>query len=100
MTNNPQSPASILGTELTDALDRSMQTSLSSLVSLRLAVRSYTIHNRDRGVSMETLLKSALNVLTEAEDDRGAFTDSYPVRDSELARHLAAWCHEDFKAHA
>jgi len=96
MTDKQHSPSSVLGSELTDALDRSLQTSLHSLSSLRHAVRSYTLHERNRGVSLENLLKEALTTLTDAEDDRGDLSNLAPVRDGELARQLQAWCREDF----
>ena len=99
MPVNPDSPGTLLGTELTGALDRSLMTSLSSLVSLRDAVRSYTIHQRNNGVSLNDIVKGARGVLAEAEDGRNGHSTSAPARDGELARHLEEWCQHDFREH-
>ncbi len=96
MTIRPGSPSSVLGAQLAGALDRRLQSSLNSLVSLRDAVRVYTIHERDRGVSLETIVKQALTTLTHAEDGRDGSSNGGTMRDSDLARHLETWCREDF----
>ena len=97
MTKNLRSPSSLLGDELADALDRSLQTSIDSLASLRRAVRAYTVHQRKNGVPVETLISDALKVLAQAKDGRGDNTGSDRFRDAELARQLKAWCQADFR---
>jgi len=102
MTDNSDSPSSVLGAELARALERSYEISLNSLVSLRKAVRSYTIHHRNLGTPLDVVTRSAARVLLEAEDGRATdgngARDGDGARDLDLARHLALWCKEDYKA--
>ena len=96
MPNKLESPSTVLGTELAAALDRSLLTSLNSLAALRSAVRNYTIHERNRGVSMEGLVKQALTVLGETEDGRRDGLQSPVKPDLALTRKLELWCREAF----
>ena len=96
MNTQPSSPSSVLGSELTDALDRSLETSLGSLAALRAAVRAYTVHKRARGVTLDDLIRSAARMLSEAEEDRVTDVRPSPARDVELAKQLKNWCKEDY----
>jgi len=96
MNIRPSSPASVLGLELTAALDRSMETSLKSLSSLRDAVRSFTTQSRDRGVPLHAVIRSAEAMLHEAEEDRVCEVTPSPARDIVLAKQLREWCKDDF----
>lgn len=98
MTVNSESQGSALGAELAEALDRSLETSLHSLESLRKAVNSYTIYYRDRGVSLDRVMISVSKVLLDIELGRDGEGDDdvAPSRDSELARQLSVWCKEDY----
>ena len=98
MNTQPGSPSSVLGSELTDALDRSLETSLHSLASLRSAVRTYAVYRRDRGVPLDAVIRSAVKLLFEAEEDRVTDHIPSPARDSELAIQLREWCKEDYGA--
>ena len=96
MNTQPLSPATVLGSELTDALDRSLETSLSSLISLRAAVHDYAIHSKNRGVPLDSVIRSAARMLAEAEEDRVTDVIPSPARDSELAKQLRQWCKDDY----
>lgn len=96
MTNKPYSPESVLGSELTAALDRSLETSLLSLSSLRLAVRTYATHHRERGIALHSTICSAEKMLFDAEEDRVTDVTPSPARDTELAKQLRQWCKDDF----
>ena len=98
MNSQPGSTSSVLGSELTDALDRSLETSLKSLASLRLAVRTYAVHRRDRGIPLDAVIRSAVKLLFEAEEGRVTDAIPSPARDSELAVQLREWCKEDYGA--
>lgn len=95
MAGNPDSP-SVLRTELAEALDRSLLTSIQSLSSLRLAVRAYTIHEKDLGVSLDKIVLQARAILSDVEDDRGDRLHNEPVRDGALAREVESWSRRDF----
>jgi len=96
MPEKPDSPSTVLGAKLSAALDRSLLRSLNSLAALRSAVRNYTIHERNRGVSLEALVKQALTVLDEAEDGGRDGVESELKPDLELTRKLEIWCREAF----
>lgn len=96
MTNKPSSPESVLGSELTAALDRSLQTSFTSLSSLRLAVRTYATHHRERGIPLHSIIRSAEKLLFDAEEERVTDVTPSPGRDTELAKQLRQWCKDDF----
>lgn len=99
MINNYADSASpSLGGMLDAALDRSITTSLESLESLRAAVRTYALHQRNRGVSLDSVMRAVSSALMEAEDDRGRERHSSSIRDPSLARQLRAWCSEDYLA--
>jgi hypothetical protein len=83
-----------LGIELADALDRSLQTSLDSLDSLRAAVRIYTRDGQNNGLSVDSVCAAVLKALTEAEDGRGHPQSSH---DTDLARQIEQWCREGFR---
>jgi len=96
MNTKPLSPATLLGSELADALDRSLETSLGSMISLREAVRAYAIHSRRRGVPLDSVIRSAARMLSEAEEDRVTNVIPSPARDSELAKQLRQWCKDGY----
>jgi hypothetical protein len=96
MNAQPLSPAAVLGSELTDALDRSLETSLGSLISLRAAVHAYAIHSKKRGVPLDAVIRSAARMLAEAEEDRVTDFIPSPARDSELAKQLRQWCKDGY----
>ena len=98
MPNQPDSPSTALGPMLAQALDRSLDTSLESLLSLREAVRSYTKHQKRKGESLDSVMRGVSSVLMEIEDDRSRESPSSANRDPQLARQLRAWCGEDFNA--
>lgn len=83
---------------LAHALDRKLETSLDSLHSLREAVRAYAKHQKERGESLDTVMRGVSTVLMAIEDDRSRESASSSNRDPELARQLRAWCGEDFNA--
>ena len=97
MTNdNSNSPPPGLNLMLAQALDRSVETSLDSLAALRSAVRAYTLSERNRGMSLESVMRAVSGVLMEIEDDRKTELNAVPVRDPDLARKLRAWCGTDY----
>lgn len=96
MNTQPHSPSAVLGSELTAALDRSLETCLKSMASLRAAVRAYSIHSKKRGVPLDALIRSAEKMLHEAEEGRVTDVTPSPGRDSELAKQLRQWCKDDF----
>jgi hypothetical protein len=96
MNIRSSSPASVLGLEITAALDRSLETSLRSLSSLRSAVRKYTTHSRECGVPLHSVIRSAETILYDAEEDRVTDLTPSPSRDIELAKQLRQWCKDDF----
>lgn len=81
---------------LEEALDRSVETSLHSLASLRKAIRTYAHHQKRRGVTLDSVMRAVSNVLMELEDDRATELKPVRARDPELARQLRAWCGEDY----
>jgi hypothetical protein len=95
MTEFPDLPSSSLGDALTHALDRALGTSLESLTVLRLAVRNYTQHQKNRGVTLDRVMVALGTALTDSEDEKGDGTLP-EVRDPELARQLRAWCSDDY----
>ena len=95
MPNTPDSPSVALGELLSAALDRSIETSLASLESLREAVRSYTRRQKNKGMPLDSVMRALSGVLMELEDDR-ASGDHAPTRDPKLARQLRAWCSEHY----
>ena len=96
MTTQSTSPSSVLGTELTEALERSLETSIHSLSSLRTAVRVYAVESRRRGLPLDSLIRAAAKMLSEAEEGRVTHVTPSPARDSALANQLRAWCKEDY----
>jgi hypothetical protein len=76
-------------------LDRSIETSLTSLDSLREAVQSYTQRQKNKGMPLDSVMRALSGVLMELEDDR-VTGDSAPRRDPKLARQLRAWCSEHY----
>jgi len=96
MPDTPDSPPALLGNVLAQALDRALGTSLDSLHSLRQAVRSYTAHQKARGIPLDRVMVALSGVLMEAEDERVNGADTGGPRDPELARQLRAWCSEDY----
>lgn len=95
MSNIPESPSATFGELLAAALDRSVETSLTSLDLLREEVRSYTRRQKNRGMPLDSVMRAIATLLIEAEDDR-ALTNVTPTRDPKLARQLRAWCSEDY----
>jgi hypothetical protein len=95
MTSTPDSPSAALNGLLANALDRSIDTSLTSLDELRIAVGNYTRHQKNRGMSLDSIMRALSTVLMQMEDDR-VIEDQAPLRDPKLARQLRAWCSEDF----
>ena len=81
---------------LEQALDRSVETSLHSLTSLRKAIRDYTRQQRSRGMTLDGIMRAVSGALMEVEDDRGTKAEPAEMRDPELARQLRAWCSEDY----
>lgn len=69
---------------------------MTSLASLRNAVRVYTVHERDRGTSLDALLDHAVKALAAAEDERSDNANSGATPDLELLQQLEIWCREDF----
>ena len=94
--NYADSASPSLGGMLDAALDRSITTSLESLDSLRSAVRKYARQQRNRGVSLDSVMRAVASALMEAEDDRGRDMHASSIRDPNLARQLRAWCSEDY----
>lgn len=97
MSTIPDSPSHALGELLSDALERSVDTSLTSLESLQTAVRSYTRHQKNLGVSLDSIMRAISSVLMEAEDDR-IVNNGQPLRDPKLASQLRAWCGGEYSA--
>jgi hypothetical protein len=93
MPNTPAIPSSALAPLLEQALDRAVDSSLSSLESLRDAVGSYTRHEKNRGMSLDSIMRGISSVLMQVEDERASPEDTSP-RDPKLARQLRAWCSE------
>lgn len=98
MPETPDSPSSALGEVLTRALDRSVDTSLDSLVGLRHAVRNYTAHQKKRGVPLDRIMVALSSALIAAEDERANSDNPDGLRDPDLARQLRAWCSADYSA--
>ena len=94
--NDPDSPSTALGAMLEQALDRSVETSLHSLLSLRKAIRDYSRQQRARGMSLDSVMRAVSGALMEVEDDRATASGPSATRDPELARQLRAWCSEDY----
>ena len=97
MPNDPESPSSALGQLLAEALARSAETSLSSLGALHNAVRAYTRNEKNRGMSLDSVMRGISSTLMEMEDER-AWSDEESPRDPMLARQLRAWCSEHYTA--
>jgi len=95
MQNDSESPSAALGELLAQALDRSVETSLSSLESLRDAVRSYTRNEKNRGIALDGVMRGLSAKLMEMEDERSSSEEMSP-RDPKLARQLRAWCSEHY----
>ena len=95
MPNTPEAPSSALGDLLSQALNRAVNTSLSSLESLRDAVQAYTLHEKNRGMPLDSIMRGISSVLMEMEDERASPEDTSP-RDPKLARQLRAWCSESY----
>ena len=95
MPNESESPSPSLGRLLTQALDRSVETSLTSLETLREAVRAYTRNEKNRGIPLDSVMRGISGVLMQMEDDRASADDVSP-RDPVLARQLRAWCSEHY----
>jgi hypothetical protein len=95
MPNNSDSPSPALGELLGQALDRSVETSLSSLETLRDAVRAYTRNEKNRGMPLDTVMRGISTALMEMEDERVS-GDGMSPRDPKLARQLRAWCSEHY----
>ncbi|MEO8578458.1 MAG: hypothetical protein ABI556_17230 [Gemmatimonadales bacterium] len=96
MSNRPDLPSSALGDVLAVALDRAVGSSLESLIVLRKSVKSYTAHQKSRGVELDHVMQALGTVLMETEDDRSRDSMIDVVRDPELARQLRAWCSADY----
>ena len=96
MSNKPDSPSSALGDVLALALDRAVGSSMESLIVLRKSVRSYTSHQKSRGVPLDQVMRALATVLIEVEDERSSVSKIEVVRDPELARQLRAWCSADY----
>lgn len=97
MPNTPDSPSSALGGLVSDALERSVETSLTSFASLRSAVGAYTLAQKERGRSLDSVIQAISTLLMEVEDER-VNGSSTPLRDPVLARQLRAWCAEHFNS--
>lgn len=95
MPSNPDSPSPVLGELLSQALGRSVETSLASLESLRDAVRAYTRNEKNRGMSLDSVMRGISGALMEMEDDHVS-GDGMSTRDPHLARQLRAWCSEHY----
>ena len=87
-----------MGDVLAHALDRAVGSSLESLSVLRTSVRSYTNHQKARGVPLDAVMRALSTVLMEVEDDRTSEGAVDFLRDPELARQIRAWCSEDYRA--
>ena len=96
MAETPDSPPALLGTALAQALDRALGTSLDSLHQLRQSVRTYTGHQKSRGIPLDGVMMALSAVLMEVEDERRRGAELEGPRDPELARQLRAWCSEDY----
>ncbi len=96
MSEIPDSPPALLGSALAQALDRALGTSLDSLHLLRQSVRTYTGHQKSRGIPLDGVMLALSAVLMEAEDERMRGVEVQGPRDPELARQLRAWCSEDY----
>jgi hypothetical protein len=95
MPHTPDSPSAAFGDLLASALDRSVETSLTSLDSLRDAVQAYTRRQKNKGASLDGVMRAIATLLIEVEDDRVSVND-VPTRDPKLARQLRAWCSEHY----
>ena len=95
MLHTPDTPSAAFGDLVASALDRSVETSLNSLHSLRDAVQAYTRNEKHKGASLDGVMRAIASLLIEAEDDRGS-TNEPPTRDPKLARQLRAWCSEHY----
>ena len=87
----------MFGDLLAAALDRSVETSLTSLDHLREEVQGYTRRQKNRGVPLDTVIRALSSVLMELEDDRTS-ANGAPQSDPKLARQLRAWCSEHYTA--
>lgn len=90
------SPDSTLSKALQEALERSLATSLESLIALRKAAHAYAIHARKSGMTIDELCDRARKVLSEAEENKASGESSPVVRDRELAAHLNKWCRDGY----
>jgi hypothetical protein len=95
MQDDSDSPSRTLDGLVSDALNRSLDTSLDSLDALRKAVRSYTLHQRNRGVPLESIQGAISTVLDRLEDERSQ-PDELAFPDRKLARRLSDWCSKDY----
>ena len=98
MSDIADSPSHALSDVLSHALDRAVGSSLESLSLLRTSVRSYTAHQKARGVPLDAVMRALSGVLMEVEDDRSSEGTIDFLRDPELARQIRAWCSEDYTA--
>ncbi len=96
MSENPDSPPARFADVLALALDRAVGSSLDSLHTLRNSVRSYTAHQKARGVPLDGVMRAVSAVLMNVEDERSVEPGTEGRRDPELARQLRAWCSEDY----
>lgn len=96
MPESPDSPPARLGHVLALALDRAVGSPLDSLDALRNSVRSYTAHQKARGVPLDGVMRAVSAVLMNVEDERPGEPGTEGRRDPELARQLRAWCSEDY----
>lgn len=96
MSNQADSPSAALGDVLALALDRAVGSSLDSLIMLRKSVRSYTSHQKSRGVTLDDIMRALGTTLMEVEDERSKESDVDVVRDPALARQLRAWCSANY----
>jgi hypothetical protein len=96
MSTTPDSPSFILGDALALALDRATGSSLASLRNLHEAVRSYTSHQRSRGVPLDDIIRAVSSALMALEDERMRDLAETAWRDPKLATQLRAWCSEAY----
>ena len=94
----PDDPPRLLGDAMSDALDRAIDDSMSSLRVLHDAVRRYAIQQRGRGIPLDEIMRVITTVQLNAEDDRPRGVADTAKRDPVLTTQLRAWCSEAYSA--
>jgi hypothetical protein len=96
VSENSGFPRKDLPTALAEALERTVGSSLDSLLDLRTLVIGYARRQHAQGVPLNDVIVAVGRQLMSAEDDAVPRSGATEARDPELARQLRAWCAEGY----